>query len=227
MLGFSPLASAPLSDDGVLGEVIHFLSGSNILASAPVVSEPSVTSNVSLEGVSIVLGAPTIGSATLSGTHNLPLNNLITTAPTLGEATLSGVQALSSDNILTDAPVFGTPTATLVLSFAGEPFVTGVPSLDESDLLSTQNLVPQNLNSGRAVVDTATLFQEHSITSLPFSASPFVLSTPRAFSQGPFNPNYNKQRVAFLANENRVIIVPFAPRKVTQEVPSQSRVTRI
>lgn len=227
MLGFSPLASAPLSDDGVLGEVVHFLSGSNILASAPVVSEPSVTSNVSLDGVSLVLGVPTIGSATLSGTHNLPLNNLITTTPTLGEATLSGVQALSSDGIATDAPALGTPTATLVLSFAGEPLVTGEPSLDEGELLSTQNLVPQNLNSGRAVVNTVTLSQEHGVTSLPFSTEPVVLNTPRAFSQGPFNPEYNKQRVAFLANENRVIIVPFTPRKVIQEVLSQSRVTRI
>ena len=96
------------------------------------------------------------------------------------------------------------PSDASVYTFDLEPFSLGIPTLGNSVLV-----------------------QEHNLNIVAITTGITSLSRPLFFSQGPFNPDYNKQRVAFIVSENRSVIVPFTPRKVTQEVKLQNRTTRI
>ena len=59
MLGFSPLAAAPLADDGAIAEVVYLLNGDDITTGQPTVGSSSIAQDHDLA----LLTAMTTGSA--------------------------------------------------------------------------------------------------------------------------------------------------------------------
>jgi hypothetical protein len=71
MLGFSPLASTPLGDEGFVEAGGVSLSASSIVTGSPVVTSSSITEDHSAAPVSLTTGSPVLVSATCS--HPRPL----------------------------------------------------------------------------------------------------------------------------------------------------------
>ena len=57
MLGFSPLASAPLGDDGVAADIIYIINGVGVTTGQPVVGSSSLAQDQDLSLVAIVTGS--------------------------------------------------------------------------------------------------------------------------------------------------------------------------
>ena len=66
MLGFTPLAAAPLGDDG--GVIDYALTTDSITTAAPVVDSSQINQNQQLTSVTITTGAPVVDSP--SAPHN-------------------------------------------------------------------------------------------------------------------------------------------------------------
>jgi hypothetical protein len=56
MLGFSPLASAPLADDGAIAEVVYLLNGDGIVTGQVVIGSPTIVQDQALSGDDIATG---------------------------------------------------------------------------------------------------------------------------------------------------------------------------
>jgi len=67
MLGFSPLASAPLADDGV----IYLLNGNDITTGQPTVGASSIAQDHALIPTGVTTGQPTVGQVGATQTHIL------------------------------------------------------------------------------------------------------------------------------------------------------------
>tara|TARA_R110000796_G_scaffold195125_1_gene311648 strand:- start:207 stop:743 length:537 start_codon:yes stop_codon:yes gene_type:complete len=83
MLGFSPLASAAIGDDGLAGDV-DGLSGISILTGTPIVSPSELSENIYLSAVSITTGIPTITQPV-----GISLTSIVTGVPTVSTAILT------------------------------------------------------------------------------------------------------------------------------------------
>ena len=105
MLGFSPLASAPLADTGAIAEAAFGLDD-------------------------IVAGAPTVAASTISQGHVLTSDDITAGVPTVADATATSDQALTSVDITTGAPVIGSPDLDHNHVLTGADIVTGVPTVE-------------------------------------------------------------------------------------------------
>lgn len=123
MLGFSPLASAPLGDDGAVAEVIYLLNAQGITTGSPVVDSSSITQDHLLNTQGIATGNPTLGQATLTETAALDPQDITTGQPTLGASTLAQGHDLSANNITTGNPVV--PDIIMAEEETGETYKTG------------------------------------------------------------------------------------------------------
>ena len=90
MLGFSPLASAPLGDDGVVGEVVQLLTASPITTGQPVVDTSAIAQDQDLSADGLTTGSPIVGSADVGQGYDLSLIGITTGQPTVPSITMSG-----------------------------------------------------------------------------------------------------------------------------------------
>ena len=107
MLGFSPLASAPLGDDGVVGEVVHLLTASPITTGQPVVGASTVSQDQDLSADGLTTGTPVIASSTLVENHDLAPTAITTGQPVVGSPTVTLTTAISADDITSGQPIVG------------------------------------------------------------------------------------------------------------------------
>ncbi len=84
MLGFSPLASAPLADTGVVAAVEYSLVANSISTGAPVVNSPAFTENNDLTATAITTASPVLGSVVLDLTATLIASDIVTESPDPG-----------------------------------------------------------------------------------------------------------------------------------------------
>ena len=66
MLGFNPLASAPLADDGGVDNLVDNLTGAGITTSQPAVGASDLEQDHDLALDPITIGQPTVGSADIA-----------------------------------------------------------------------------------------------------------------------------------------------------------------
>lgn len=135
MLGFTPLASATLGDDGLAPSG---LIASQIETGAPSVDDASVSQHHSFSGVSIVTGAPIVDQ--LGYGNELLDADIITTRPLVDAPVISQVQALISTEITANAPVVDSTTATINIEAVASEFAAGSPTLDQSTITQSHNL---------------------------------------------------------------------------------------
>ena len=106
MLGFSPLAGAPLGGD-----------------------EDQAVVDGAFQPSAIVTGAPVVATVALSYNHDVAADDIVTAAPVAAPVALSYEQDLSAAGIVTAAPVLGTPLAEEAQPFPVNGIVTGAPTI--------------------------------------------------------------------------------------------------
>lgn len=107
MLGFNPIATTPLGDDGVLAAVVYDLTANAIVCGNPTVGTSTVAQVHSLSGSDITTGQPTIQASTLAQVHVIGAQSIITDAPQIQTATCIVNYPLIGISITTGQPVIG------------------------------------------------------------------------------------------------------------------------
>jgi hypothetical protein len=102
MLGFNPLASAPLADDGVI-----YLLGNDITTGSPVVGASSIAQDQNLTADSLTTGSPVVGASSIAQDQNLIPTGVTTGQPTAAPAVCVVNVVFQADSITTGQPVVG------------------------------------------------------------------------------------------------------------------------
>ena len=142
MLGFSPLASAPLGDDGV------------------------VTSDV-FQLQSIVTGNPVVGSSSITQGNNFTLTIITSGQPLVPTIDLSVVHNLSPANVTSGQPLVPAVPLSLVHNLSPTVITSGQPLVPTVDLSVVHNLSPTVITSGQPLVPTITLVEDEVSTADP------------------------------------------------------------
>jgi hypothetical protein len=95
MLGFSPLASTPLGDDGFVESGGVSLSATSIVTGSPVVSSSSITQDHSAAPVSLTTGSPAVSATSVTQEHTLTSNSIVTGSPTVSATSVTQDHALN------------------------------------------------------------------------------------------------------------------------------------
>lgn len=107
MLGFNPIATTPLGDDGVSAAVVYDLTASGIVCGTPTVGASTLAQVHSLSGSNITTGQPTIQASTLAQVHVIDAQPITTGAPQIQSATCIVNYPLIGISITTGQPVVG------------------------------------------------------------------------------------------------------------------------
>ena len=176
MLGFSPLASAPLGDDGVVTSDVFQLQ--SIVTGNPVVGSSSITQGTNFTLTVITSGQPLVPTIDLSLVHNLSPTVITSGQPLVPTVDLSLVHNLSPTVITSGQPLVPTvdlslvhnlsptvitsgqplvPTITLVEDevSTADPILTGVPEVSTASIQQNNSLVVSNILTGRPDVESA------------------------------------------------------------------------
>ena len=176
MLGFSPLASAPLGDDGVVTSDVFQLQ--SIVTGNPVVGSSSITQGTNFTLTVITSGQPLVPTIDLSLVHNLSPTVITSGQPLVPTVDLSLVHNLSPANVTSGQPLVPTvdlslvhnlsptvitsgqplvPTITLVEDevSTADPILTGVPEVSTASIQQNNSLVVSNILTGRPDVESA------------------------------------------------------------------------
>ena len=176
MLGFSPLASAPLGDDGVVTSDVFQLQ--SIVTGNPVVGSSSITQGTNFTLTVITSGQPLVPTIDLSLVHNLSPANVTSGQPLVPAVPLSLVHNLSPTVITSGQPLVPTvdlsvvhnlsptvitsgqplvPTITLVEDevSTADPILTGVPEVSTASIQQNNSLVVSNILTGIPDVESA------------------------------------------------------------------------
>lgn len=100
MLGFTPLASAPLADSGLR----HFIAANDIVAGVPVIDTASVFENETCNVDGITLGAPIVDSVVFTQGHNFFARN-ITMTPSVDSLPFTQDYTLFAKDIIAGAAI--------------------------------------------------------------------------------------------------------------------------
>lgn len=95
MLGFSPLASKAVADDGIV-RLLFVVD--NVVIAAPIINIPSFTVNVPLTS-SITVAAPTVDVPTFVISYDFKNDDITVDAPAIDTTRLLGTPALSRVDI--------------------------------------------------------------------------------------------------------------------------------
>lgn len=164
MLGFSPLASGPLGDDGaVVGPVS--LTATGITTAAPSVGSSALTLNFSLTATGITTAASSVADVDLTQEYDLTATGITTAATTVGDSSLTQVQVLGASELVTVAPDLETSDITQVHDIAVTGITTAAPQVDDGDLSCAQSLSALNIACAPPTVgDTTVFIGSHSLT---------------------------------------------------------------
>jgi hypothetical protein len=92
MLGFSPLASKAIADDGIVRITFN---ADDIVAGAPTISTPTLTVSYNFTSGEFNLGAPSIDTPTLTISYDFTGANITVGSPVVDSPRLLGTPALS------------------------------------------------------------------------------------------------------------------------------------
>lgn len=168
----SPLASAPLGDDG---QVEHDLSPSSVVSSSPVIDNAILTQEHSLTANDVVTGFTSLDSVDLDQEHLMGAS-LNSSSPILDAVELTQIHLLAGNDLATGPPSVLSLNMTEDESFLANPFSSGNPVLDNIILTQAHDIAVLNIETANPVIDTLTITTGSINNS--FTANSIVASQP-------------------------------------------------
>lgn len=162
MVGFSPLASSPLGDDG--GIVNIELTASNIAAQAPSVANASLTQVHDLTPSDILTGNSVVSDLAMSEAETFSTTALETDPPSVPSVTLVQDHDLGTVSFESGNPVLATLAISQIHSLTPDGFTAGTSLVANTTLTEITPLTADNLLSGAPSLDNTSLTQVHDLT---------------------------------------------------------------
>ncbi len=206
MLGFSPLASNPLGDDGG-GTVNIELTAANVASQAPSIDNPTLTQTHDLDVTSFATGSPLLQTPSLTQGHNLTSVILTFGTPVLGGPSITQEHDLTISGLLTGSPVVLQSSLAQDHSLSLPNVDSGLPTIGLPEYNEESVLTPDSLTTQPPALGTAALS-----SSIAIEADDIVALIPDIGE--PVDPN------AIIAQETKEIEQMFGgwPRRA-YEVP--------
>ncbi len=177
MLGFSPLASAPLADDGLSSATLsavgvtaqapvvssssvsqtHTLSATGVSTASPVVSDASFSQSFTLSATSISTGTPVVDNTTSTQSFSLAPSSVSTGTPVVDNTTISQTSVFNTSDLSASAPTVGVTGITQVHSVSLNDTTSGTPVTDSPELGESQSLTPLGITTGSPTLDSPVL----------------------------------------------------------------------
>jgi hypothetical protein len=163
MIGFSPLASNPLGDDG--GGVVNVeLTAANVASQAPSVDNATLTQAHDLGATGFNTGSPLLQTTSLTQSHTLASIALTFGTPILGGPSITQEHDLTFSGILTGTPVVPQASVAEDETFSAPTLETGNPDVDTAGLTQDHNFNVVSFITGVPVPQTTSVTQDHSLT---------------------------------------------------------------
>ena len=169
MLGFTPLASAPLADSGV--------------------------KNVAVIASDITAGVPVLDTATVAVINNFAPQDITAGAPVLDTAPVFEDESFAPQDIFSGDPVLDTLSVAVISNFAPRDLYAGTPVLDPIPFFQDYQLAFDDIFAGQPTLDARFTwdFQELVVEDwLEASPQPFPLV------ENPVSPSDFNIRLAIL-----------------------------
>lgn len=177
MLGFSPLASNPLGDDG--GGIVNIeLTAANVASQAPSIANATLTQNHDLGVTSFTTGSPLLQTTSLTQTHGLTSVALVFGTPVLGGPSITQEHDLTVTSVATGNPVVDQVTMAEDETFATTSVETGTPDVDNPDLTQDHSFNVVSFITGVPIPQTASVTQDHSLSTGNVETGTPVLGSP-------------------------------------------------
>ena len=187
MLGFSPLASNPLGDDG--GIVNIELTAANVASQAPSIANATLTQTHDLGVTSFTTGSPLLQTTSLTQSHNLTSIALVFGTPILGGPSITQAHDLTFSGITTGNPVVPEASVAEDETFATTALETGNPVVDSASLTQDHGLNVVSFTTGEPVSQTTGLTQDHSLTIANINTGTPELGSPDYDEESVLTPN--------------------------------------
>lgn len=168
MLGFHPLASAPLADDGI---TVVAITASNVQASAPTLGSPALTQVHNVSANDVDASSPTLGTPIITQVHNISLDD-VTSAGTVDSVSLLQNHFVGP-SLTGSNPTIGTPVITQVHNLAPSDVDASSPTLDTPVITQLHVLAADDVTSA-GTVDSVTLVQNHFVGPSLTGSSPTI-----------------------------------------------------
>lgn len=196
MLGFSPLASGALGDDG--GIVNVELVANNIATQPTSISSTSLTQNHDLGVVSFVTGAPLLQTTSLTQDHSLTSIALLFGTPILGSPSVTQEHSLLVTNLIAGTPELANINVTQDHGLTASGFTLGSPVVSDAPMAEDETFSAPSLETGNVVVEDTSISQDHSVT-----ATNIVSLTPELIKSA-LTQDHNLQPTEFISDSPQV-----------------------
>ena len=185
MLGFSPLASAPLGGDIVeedAGGAVA-LSTSDITTSAPIVDQVSFSQTQVMGAASVESQAPVVDSVVMDVEHVIVASDILTGNPDISDAVASLNKVLAIANLYTGPPSVGDAAVSQNHVVTTNDLTTGAVDLSTANMAEDETFTTSSIFTAPASVDTAAITQVESLSADEVTTgSPVVDSLEMAVS---------------------------------------------
>ena len=186
MLGFSPLASAPLADDGL---VKVDLTSVSVSTQAPSIANATLTQVHSLTSPDISTGTPTVGSSALTQVHSLSSPDISTGTPTVASISIGENYSLSTSDISTGTPTVGSTDLDETQGLTPTTVTSGIPSVSSTSLTQIHSLTATGVTTQNPVVDSSSVLQVHSLSTADISTGTPVVGNTSSTQDFVLAPN--------------------------------------
>ena len=221
MLGFSPLASAPLADDGL---TVVAIAASNVQASASTLSSPVLTQVHSLLANDVDASNPTLDASSITQVHNISLDDitvagtvdsvnllqnhfvgpsLVGSNPTIGTPVITQEHNLAPSDVDASNPTLDTPVITQLHVLAADD-VTSAGTVGSPNLVQN-HFVGASLTGSSPTIGVPTLTQEHIFTTTSVATSDPTLDAVDLTVLASFSANNITTPNPFTANPFSVV----------------------
>lgn len=220
MLGFHPLASAPLADDGI---TVVAITASNVQASAPTLGSPALTQVHNVSANDVDASSPTLGTPIITQVHNISLDD-VTSAGTVDSVSLIQNHFVGP-SLTGSSPTIGAPVITQVHNLAPSDVDASSPTLDTPVITQLHVLAADDVTSA-GTVDSVTLVQNHFVGPSLTGSSP-TIGVPTLTQDHVFTVTSVVTSDPTIDATDLTVIVNFSADDITAADPTVDTITFI
>ena len=162
MVGFSPLGSAPLGDDGIQN---YDLTANNITSGTPEANNATLTQDHSLTPNAVEPQAPSVSTAALTQDHSLVGSVVEAQAPSVSTVVLTQDHSPTASNLAAGTPEANQATLTQDHGLTASAVLTGSPTVSDADITEDEVLSTGSLVLDSPSLGSPSLSQDHSLTA--------------------------------------------------------------
>ena len=223
MLGFSPLATSTIADDGALTTLVS----TDIVSLHPSVSNTTVAHIYNLATVQIETDYTYVSTSDVTPNIVLESSSIVTTAPMISNPSYIINCVFEYSNITTSSPSVTQPDLAFVYNLSAEQIAPTNIYMGAVDVVPNVLLTSIGFSLGSPTLTSVDYTINVVTTPISITIDTPVVSVPLHHIKGPFNPNYAIKRTYVLLSESRVIQIPGVARNTIYHATPDNRNMRI